>query len=281
MTRPKRPPLSREIFESALAAGRSQVDLVRELGVCPGTISQACRAFGIKLPHKKWAKPVGARELRMKALYKDGKTLEQIGQIYGVSRERVRQLLTKHFNLRADGGGQHVQAERSLARRLAKRDAASLAKWGCTYSEYAALRDMNKESERPCRRPVRAFCSQRNNARSRGIAWEMTLAQWWAIWQSSGKWSERGRGNGYVMCRYGDAGPYAVWNVSIAPGYENSFEASKKKTGLPMGVRKNKNYAGFTAQRMIGGKIQRLGSFPTPELAHAAYLAAAPQREAA
>lgn len=76
------------------------------------------------------------------------------------------------------------------------------------------------------------------------------------------------------MCRQGDEGPYAVGNVFIAPARVNTSERKDKKSGLPIGVKKNKRCAGFVAMRQINGEKLRLGTHPTPELAHAAYLAA-------
>lgn len=46
--------------------------------------------------------------------------------------------------------------------------------------------------------------------------------EWWTIWQMSGRWEERGRGHGYMMCRKGDVGPYALGNVVIATGDFNA-----------------------------------------------------------
>lgn len=69
---------------------------------------------------------------------------------------------------------------------------------------------------------TRAFTYQRNNAKQRGIGWELTLEQWWDIWERSGKWEKRGRNKGgYVMGRHGDLGPYAVGNVAICSHQEN------------------------------------------------------------
>ena len=208
------------------------------------------------------------RERQMAALYKSGKTLQEIGDQFGLSRERVRQLITKWYGIRATDGGQHKLAENKRAKFEAKRNARSLKKWGCNFEQYIELREMQ--------RPTRAYASQRRNAIRRGIGWDFNLWQWWSIWQQSGKWSQRGRGQGYVMCRKGDSGPYSIDNVFIAPARINSSDQARKKNGLPIGVRKNKRYAGYTAFRMINGKKYRLGSHPTPELAYAAYLAAGP-----
>jgi hypothetical protein len=82
----------------------------------------------------------------------------------------------------------------------------------------------------------RRFCSRCFDARvrfrshirgavQRGIPFLMTFEQWWSIWQQSGNWHERGRGNGkYVMARFADRGPYAVGNVKIILWEENNAE---------------------------------------------------------
>lgn len=268
--------LTPAILELAQRHGMSQCDVATLVGCKPGAVSVACKRNGIKLPNKKWAAPAGDREFQMRALYESGKTLEEIGQTYGVTRERVRQLLTNHFGIRGKDGGKSVLAEARRKKTLAKKDARTLKRWGCSWSEYVAIRDFGGKDQRPCKRPTFAYHSQRRNARSRGIGWDLTLAQWWAIWQTSGKWAERGRGQGYVMCREGDEGPYALGNVFIATARENSSNKKTKRSGLPMGVTKAAKYNAYLAHRCIHGKIIRLGSFPTPELAHAAYLAAAP-----
>ena len=77
------------------------------------------------------------------------------------------------------------------------------------------------------------------------------------------------------MSRMGDVGPYAIGNVFIAIGRENSSDTPKKKSGLPIGVMKSFNRKSFRASRRINGKRIDLGSHRTPDLAHAAYLRAA------
>ena len=75
------------------------------------------------------------------------------------------------------------------------------------------------------RTPTGAFQRQRQNARKRGILWDLTIGDWWDIWVRSGKWGERGRGaEKYVMGRNGDIGPYAVGNVKIITQAENVEE---------------------------------------------------------
>jgi hypothetical protein len=209
-------------------------------------------------------KPPSLREQQMAALYKSGKTLQEIGHQYGITRERVRQLITKLYGLGRNDGGEHKRSIEKRAIFEAKRNARYLKRYGCGWDQFVDLRAMKK--------PLYAFQSQKNCAGFRGISWELNLWQWWSIWQQSGKWSERGRGQGYVMCRTGDVGPYSVDNVFIATARENCSVRPQKKSGLPIGV--SKNNRSYKAARCINGKRVLLGSHSTPELAHAAYLAA-------
>lgn len=115
------------------------------------------------------------------------------------------------------------------------------------------------------------FLRQRCKAKQRGIEWLLTFDEWWAIWTESGHWQERGHNFGcYVMARHGDVGPYAVGNVSIITHSQNISDAPRPPRDLPRGV--YHNGPGFAAKRSIRGKHVHLGTFPTPEEAHAAYL---------
>lgn len=82
--------------------------------------------------------------------------------------------------------------------------------------------------DRTLKTPSAAYMSQRRNAGLRGIGWELTFVQWWDVWQRSGHWNDRGRGQGYCMARIGDTGPYAVGNVEIKTIGENFSESYYK-----------------------------------------------------
>lgn len=118
--------------------------------------------------------------------------------------------------------------------------------------------------------PRGAFTAQKTGAYFRGVGWELTIWEWWTIWEESGHWPERGRSQGYVMCRRGDEGPYAVGNVFIAPARVNSSDVKIKRKWLPIGV--TINGGRFLARRKFNGKHFCLGTYDTPEEAHAAYL---------
>lgn len=217
----------------------------------------------------------------MATLYRDGYTLQQIADQYGITRERVRQVISKFHGLNGSDGGRHITAEKSAVKRQTKKDAECFKRWGCTYAQWRSLLAIGQEMVATGRSieqtPTRAYASQKHNASRRGIEFQIALLDWWNIWQASGHWNERGRGQGYVMCRVNDEGPYAVGNVFIDTAINNCSQApKKKKSGLPTGVSKivRGNYVAYSASRRIRGQSLYLGSHKTPELAHAAYLMA-------
>lgn len=177
-----------------------------------------------------------ARTMAMIELYKKGKTLQEIGDKYNLSRERIRQLLKKE-GVKYDEGGQRLRTFLNATKKIAERQnrlAKKRRKWerllGCPWEEAVALNNGNPLTWTGIMRggnsklPLSAFLNQRHNAQIRKIAWRMTFPEWWKIWQESGKWSQRGRGMKYGMGRYGDSGPYKVGNVYICTGAQNASD---------------------------------------------------------
>lgn len=281
---PKRdlPKLMRECAESGL----TRAETAEKTGLHYSLVCQIARAHQVVFSktyrisdedHKR----IEDRAAIMAALYTNGYTLNQIGEQFGMTRERVRQILSKRRGFNWQSGGAHFLAEKNAARKAASMDAKCFKRWGCTYVQWQELVKIGKEMRRAGKShsttPTGGWCSQRSNSRKRGIPFELSLWQWWTIWQSSGKWEERGRGQGYVMCRIGDEGPYAVGNVYIDTAVHNCSSAPRKrKHDLPTGVSKVEkgNYVAYVASRQRYGVMKHLGSFKTPELAHAAYLMA-------
>lgn len=163
-----------------------------------------------------------SRALDMRSRYENGETLEVIGLRYNLTRERVRQILSKRFGTNAKDGGKAEQGRRTRREFNKKRDARSLKAWGCNYREYQRI--LKHEGQ-----PTYAYWAQRKNVQAREIAWELNLWQWWKLWEQSGHWPERGNGKGYCMCRLNDVGPYAVDNVYIATGTDNMKDHWVKK----------------------------------------------------
>ena len=132
-----------------------------------------------------------------------GWTLQAIATDLGVTRERIRQIC-REFGIEAP-------IDTSLRANLLKLPREK----GMSYN----------------RTPTGAFSRQKHNARKRGIPWRLTLEEWWAVWEQSGKWPERGRGIGYVMSRCGDTGAYEVGNVFIQPAMANNSVQGHRYTG--------------------------------------------------
>ena len=162
------------------------------------------------------------------ARYRDGETLDAIGKRFGVTRERIRQIIFKHSRIYGlVDGGVRIRTERKrserAAAREAQREARVLKNYGCSLDIYYTVKNAGG---------VNAYMEQRNGAKRRGIDWRFTLATWWRCWQDSECWRLRGRGgDSFVMARFGDVGPYSVDNVYFTTGRENvrDYQASRKR----------------------------------------------------
>lgn len=235
------------------------------------------------------------------ALYRAGQTQQQIGDLYGVTRERVRQILAAQ-GIDGRAGGQTVRTlvakvHRQRASQI-RRDQKYQRHYGC---DYATLLRLNEGKRGQSRGSLAwRFHNQRQAASHRKIEWSLSFVEWMEIWLSSGKLAERGQGRGrYCMARKGDTGPYSADNVYIttcdnnvrdyqaelktrgvvcADGYtrlpEKAGNVSRKPGRVVKGWGFNKNNKRNPYQAFRGDRY--LGCFPTPELARAAYLAAAP-----
>lgn len=264
-----------DLLRSYAANGISVKDAAANIGVHRSSVWKYATDNGIKFRHSlSRTNDDNHRAAMMRDDYLSGQTLDQIGKKHGITRERVRQIITETYGRLAKVGGQSARAAKNKAARRAKQDAASLQKNGCTYLQYLLLvrycRKLARSSVSEYQTPIKAFGQQRNNARIRGIEWQFKLWDWWVLWQKSGKWDRRGRGAGkFVMCRKGDQGPYSVDNVYIAPAFEN-ISASNRKNDLPIGVYAAKS-GRFSAVRVVKKKQIYLGTFDTPDEAAIAY----------
>lgn len=206
--------------------GLTRREAADELNLNIQTIGRYCKKFGIKFRRGDEGTVDLDRADTMASMYRAGRTLEEIGQVYGVTRERVRQIITKVHGITAEHGGQSLKARLGRAQRRAEKEAACLLKNGCTLAQLKDLRRIGREAVKagaaPCKSPIQAFVTQKNSAKGRGIDWNIKLWDWWTIWQESGHWEDRGPGHGYVMCRFADEGAYEVGNVYIATGVHNS-----------------------------------------------------------
>lgn len=274
------------IIRESAAAGLTVHEAAARIGVSVASLGHYGRKHGIKFRHGRTKSTIDPRAADMHSAYVAGKTLKEVAAGYGITRERVRQIITKYFGVCSDNGSAAVKAKKARAERLERLEASCMKKNGCTRAQLASVlliqRRMVRDGAGVFQTPLYAFRTQRQNARTRGIEWQMTFWQWWTIWQKSGKWSRRGRSSGdFVMCRNGDAGPYSVENVHIAPAFSNVHE-SNNRSGLPVGVQQTKS-GRYTAHRRFPGdkRPTQLGIFDTVDEARLAYLRSHSQQEAA
>jgi len=172
--------------------------------------------------------PISDVSHEMREMYLSGKTLQEIGDEFGVTRERIRQIL-KQLGLKREDGGITIKTkpnkEKRLLEKLEKREARNkelINKRGFSLDEWRVINDKNLAGSK---KPITAFHSHHMAARHRGIEFKLSFFEWWNIWQDSGKWENRGRGIGkYCMSRLGDSGAYEIGNVEIKLATENSSE---------------------------------------------------------
>lgn len=87
--------------------------------------------------------------------------------------------------------------------------------------------------------PRGQYSVHKHNAKVREVEFSLTFEEWWGLWSKSGKWSKRGNRHGdYVMCRYGDEGPYAIGNVYIGKFERNLKDARTKSVVVRKHTRK-------------------------------------------
>ncbi len=161
------------------------------------------------------------RNQEMIRRFRAGETSADLSKVFGITPSAVMSLLRRYGLTRYDGGLQ-VSAKIKRGKRPPKKERAREAaylKHDCKASDFSNY-------EQFCEARFKFKC-QKSRAKTRGIAWELTLGQWWAIWSASGRWEARGRSSAdsAVMARRGDKGPYSVDNVYIITLAENFVES--------------------------------------------------------
>lgn len=184
------------------------------------------------------------RTEQMGQLFESGRTYAEIGLAFNLSRQRVHQILSAVGYSGEDGGAAIVwNVRRSELRE--KQEKEHIEKYGLSVDQVRELRRAGV---------TRKFQAQRRNAQVRSIEWELTLGQWWRLWQESGLWGKRGRGDGYCMARKGDIGPYSACNIYFCTNAENAKDGFVFK---PANTRKIPNRPSDAAAETIEAERRR------------------------
>lgn len=183
--------------------------------------------------------PLKERTRKMIQYFKSGLTYQQIGDMYGISRQRIQQILSKHRITYKDGGFHLLVIARSRERKKLKeayliksRTDRIFRNFKCSPDEYYAIMGTKRYKTNPGG-PAQAYYQQCRSAGLRGIKFELTFPQWFKIWKDSGHLEDRGKAK-YVMTRFGDKGPYALGNVAIKTSSENIKEGYIFRGHIPL-----------------------------------------------
>lgn len=250
--------------------GRSIGQVAEAIGCSVAGLSQYARRNGITFQRPRSTMKgagVGKYAREMAAMYQQGVTLARIGEKYGVTRERVRQIISREFGIGRNDGGQHFAVSTRTKPAKETPDQRAMRLWGVSHAVWRECKENGL---------IRAFTQQRRTAASRAISFSLTFKQWLSVWEASGKVNQRGRGkDGYCMSRISDKGGYEIGNVHIQSNVENGREAVQRWAGK---VKKNRGvfnlYPGSATPWLAQVGKTRLGYFATEAEAVAARCAA-------
>lgn len=208
------------------------------------------------------------RNERIAQLYQEGLTLETIGQKYGLTRERIRQIIRTQGVSKTEGGAA-LARQRRIASKSQYKEAFYLKRFGHTKAEHLRLLQMDHKDlaagVQMYRLRMYRFRQARSNLR-RTYGWTLTLAQWWAIWEASGLWHLHGRGAGlYGMVRLDRSKGFELGNVEIrefraivkSPRWTKRLRAAQRSSEAHQSLREAFEQAALEMGQVSEEDIQR------------------------
>lgn len=158
------------------------------------------------------------RDKQIIAHYKRGWLLRQIGQKYNLSRERIRQIVKEQGVASSEGGAllqrkieKPIHEAKLAAKKLKNKTRRVKKDWGCSLELYEKLGGNSYQNT-----IIRKFHLLRHQIRNKGGKWNLTLEEWWEIWEKSGKYNQHGlKKHQFVMARINKKGPISKINVRI------------------------------------------------------------------
>lgn len=105
--------------------------------------------------------------------------------------------------------------------------------------------------------PLYKYNYQKRHAASRGLTFNLTFEEWWSIWETSGKYSERGKKpHQYCMSRHKDSGGYDVGNVYISQVSANLIDQMLNGKHLYLKVTADEIFK--IKERVANGEVQKV-----------------------
>jgi|TARA_R110002126_G_scaffold204218_1_gene351630 transposase len=206
--------------------GCSLKDIADNFGVTRATVYNWLKEPSKTVAKKRVAvsKNKAQRNADVVKLFKSGISTHKIGNKYLISASTVC-LILRNEGVSRHEGGISLKAKNRIDRKVFLANKANKIKylWGLTLDQYDQIKHEYGPSSN-INSPIHKYVVQKNSAKKRQIEWQFTFADWWRIWQESGKWNKRGRGVGYCMARFNDLGPYAPNNVEIILSTQNSSD---------------------------------------------------------
>lgn len=154
------------------------------------------------------------------ASYKSGLTLQEIGTVQGLTRERIRQILQKAGLTRLDGGVHLRKLSNSAAREadyVQRREKRCQRAYGCDWTTFRSITGSNRFDRIP---PIaRPYVEHRRTAQRLHIGWRLSLPEYIELVHPY--LDKIGRG-GLVLARLDKNGPYSRENVTILSYSENA-----------------------------------------------------------
>lgn len=158
--------------------------------------------------------------------FRAGKTTTELKEEFGCTTQGIQRLLRKNGLTRKDGG-KHAQM---AARKVTTSDhpKAMCDKYGCTKEQWDRLRAMDEDYKKT---PLAQFHTFKNNFQNinPGVEFNMTMWEWWCIWEKSGMWGKHKRNPDgmHVMVQIDKAKPLTSDNAQIVQ-FGDHLRATRK-----------------------------------------------------
>lgn len=182
------------------------IGVLTEMSADPAISSQhtAKQRGGLNAGNRESARIACIRAVAMAEMYTDGgKTYAEIGRTYGVSTERVRQILSR-IGIRGVDGAWCIHRAKRRAERAASLDERSMLKNGCTYEQWLQIPKKIRSQ----------FSHKRENVINQygAQAWALTRWEYYTELKQAGVEVSRG---GLCMTRIDRNYPFAPGNVKF------------------------------------------------------------------